>query len=200
MRLIEDDIYGDLHFGEHRPLPLRNFDQQGNVVTCSSFSKTLAPGYRIGWIIAESDREEMLSRKHSISLSTCSVSQMVVTEYLATAGYDRHLRGLRRRLMQQVEKMRFTIGRYLPQGTRISQPQGGFVLWVELPRGIDALTVFSRCLENQVSVLPGTIFSPTRKFRNCLRISCGHPWSDSIEQAVQLLGRVVSAEQQSAKK
>ena len=196
VRLIEDDIYGDLHFGEHRPLPLRSFDHKGNVVTCSSFSKTLAPGYRIGWIVAESDREEMLSRKHSVSLSTSSVGQMVVAEYLATAGYERHLRGLRRRLMQQVDKMRLKLGNHLPKGTRISQPQGGFVLWVELPRGVDALKVFSRCLENQVSVLPGTIFSPTRKFRNCLRVSCGHPWNDSIDQAVQLLGSVTTAEQQ----
>jgi DNA-binding transcriptional MocR family regulator len=191
IRLIEDDIYGELHFAEHRPRPLASFDDTGNVVTCSSFSKTLAPGYRIGWIIANRDREQMLSRKHAVSMSSCSVTQMAVAEYLAEGGYDRHVRGLRRTLMQQVGKMRHQLSMVLPVGTRISQPQGGFVLWVELPRGIDAMEVFNDCLSRNVSILPGSIFSPTRKFKNCIRISCGHPWSSDIENGLRVLGEVV---------
>ncbi len=190
IRLIEDDIYGDLHFGPYRPRPLKSFDREGNVVLCSSFSKTLAPGLRVGWIAAESGREEMLSRKHNSSIANASLTQMAVAEFLASGGYDRHLRQLRRALKQQVERMRHELTRVLPEGTRISQPQGGFVLWVELPRGIDATELFRRCLEQGVNILPGALFSPTRKFRNCIRISCGHPWNDVIADGVERLGRL----------
>ncbi len=187
-RIIEDDIYGELHFGPYRPRPLKSFDDAGNVVLCSSFSKTLAPGYRVGWLVADRGREEMLSRKHNASIASASATQMTVSEFLAGGGYDRHLRGLRRALKQQVDRMRHELLNVLPEGTRISQPQGGFVLWVELPRGIDSGVLFNRCLEKGVNILPGAIFSPTRKYRNCIRISCGHPWDDVIARGVENLG------------
>lgn len=191
IRVIEDDIYGDIHFGPYRPRPLKSFDREGNVVLCSSFSKTLAPGFRVGWLVADRDREEMLSRKHNASIAGTSVTQMAIAEFLASGGYDRHLRHLRRALKQQVDRMRDELARVLPAATRISQPQGGFVLWVELPRGVDSGQLFHRCLDNGVNILPGAIFSPTRKFRNCIRISCGHPWSELIGNAVVSLGRLV---------
>ncbi len=190
VRLIEDDIYGDLHFGPYRPRPLRSFDTSGNVVSCCSFSKTLAPGYRVGWLVADRDRSEMLSRKQSISMSSCSVTQMATAEFLASGSYERHLRRLRSSFKQQVEKMRHQLSLALPGGTRISQPQGGFVLWVELPRGTDANQLFRDCLEQNLSILPGSIFSPTRKFRNCIRISCGHPWSDVMSAGVAKLAEL----------
>ncbi|GJL83243.1 MAG: GntR family transcriptional regulator [marine bacterium B5-7] len=191
VRLVEDDIYGDLHFGPYRPRPLQSFDRQGNVVLCSSFSKTLAPGYRIGWIVADRDREEMLSRKHTLSIANSSITQMTIAEFLASGGYDRHLKQFRRALKQQVDRMRYELAAVLPATTRISQPQGGFVLWVELPRGIDVTKLFHRGLEEGVNVMPGTIFSPTRKFRNCIRVNCGHPFDSVIEGGIARLGQLV---------
>ncbi len=190
IRLIEDDIYGDLHFGPYRPRPLKSFDDTGNVVLCSSFSKTLAPGYRVGWLVADRGREEMLSRKHNVSIATATCTQLAVAEFLASGGYDRHLRGLRRAIRQQVDRMRDELERVLPAGTRISQPQGGFVLWVELPRGVDAGELFNQCLENGVNILPGSIFSPTRKYKNCFRVSCGHPWNPLVARGVERLGEL----------
>ncbi len=190
-RIIEDDIYGDLHFGPYRPRPLWSFDDTGSVVLCSSFSKTLAPGFRIGWLAAQRDREEMLSRKHTLNIANASLTQIATAEFLGSGAYERHLRGLRRSLKHQVEQMRQQLSARLPAATRISSPQGGFVLWVELPRGIDASRLFHRCLEESVNILPGSIFSPTRKFRNCIRISCGHPWDQRIERGVDKLAELV---------
>ncbi len=191
-RLIEDDIYGDLHFGPYRPRPLMSFDDTGNVVLTSSFSKTLAPGYRVGWLVVDRGREDMLSRKHNASISSASATQMTVAEFLASGAYDRHLRGMRRALKQQVDRMRHELLEVLPEATRISQPQGGFVLWVELPRGVDSIALFNRCLEQGVNILPGAIFSPTRKFKNCIRINCGHPWSETVARGVEKLGALAS--------
>jgi DNA-binding transcriptional MocR family regulator len=133
----------------------------------------------------------MLSRKHNASIAGASMTQLTVAEFLADGSYDRHLKHLRRALKQQVDRMRYELIRVLPDGTRISQPQGGFVLWVELPRGIDSGELFKRCLEHDVNILPGSIFSTTRKFRNCIRISCGHPWDDVIQRGVEQLGELV---------
>jgi DNA-binding transcriptional MocR family regulator len=191
VRVIEDDIYGDLHFGAYRPRPLKSFDVEGNVILCSSFSKTLAPGFRVGWLVADRSRGEMLSRKHSLSIASASLTQLAVAEFLASGAYDRHVRLLRRAMKKQVDRMRYELTRVLPTSTRISQPQGGFVLWVELPRGVDSGQLFNRCLEVGVNILPGAIFSPTRKYRNCIRVNCGHPWNDVIENAVASLGRLV---------
>lgn len=191
VRVIEDDIYGDLHFGSYRPRPLKSFDDEGNVVLCSSFSKTLAPGFRVGWLVADRDRGEMLSRKHNLSIASASLTQLAVAEFLASGAYDRHLRKLRQAMKKQVDRMRHELSRVLPPSTRISQPQGGFVLWVELPRGVDSGQLFHRCLEIGVNILPGAIFSPTRKYRNFIRVNCGHPWNGVIENAVVSLGRLV---------
>ena len=189
--VIEDDVYGELHFGQHRPRPLRSFDETGKVVTCSSISKNLAPGLRVGWIISDTERRQMLSRKQAISISSSAVSQLTVVEYLADGGHDRHLRNLRRVLRRQVGQMRDGLARVLPRGTRISDPQGGIVLWVELPQEVDALQVVNLCMQRRVGVLPGRIFSPTGKYSNCIRVSCGEPWSDRIADGVACLGEVV---------
>lgn len=190
--LIEDDIYGDLYFGATRPAIGKSYEQQGSVLTCSSFSKTIAPGYRIGWVIGGRYRDELIEWKQATSSAMCSLPQIAMTDYLRSGEYDRHLVRLRRAYRLQVEKMRFMLTRHLPQGTRISDPQGGFVLWVELPRGVDALTLLERALQEDISLTPGMLFSATRKFRNFIRINCGHPWDERIESAVVRLGELVA--------
>jgi DNA-binding transcriptional MocR family regulator len=189
--LIEDDIYGDLHFGEQRPAIAKSFDQKGLVLTCSSFSKTIAPGYRIGWVIADRYRDDLIEWKQATSSAMCSLPQIAMADYLRSGAYERHLVRLRSAYRSQVEKMRFMLARTLPAGTRITNPQGGFVLWVELPRGIDALELVNRALQEKISLTPGMMFSATRKFRNFVRINCGHPWDAQIEKAVEQLGELV---------
>lgn len=189
--LIEDDIYGDLHFGDQRPALAKHFDRKGRVLTCSSFSKTIAPGYRIGWVVADHYRDDLVEWKQATSSAMCSLPQMAMADYLRSGEYDRHLLRLRSAYRSQVEKMRFVLAQHLPAGTRITNPQGGFVLWVELPRGIDALELLNRALQEKISLTPGMLFSATRKYRNFVRVNCGHPWDERIERAVERLGELV---------
>jgi len=189
--LIEDDIYGDLHFGEQRPAIAKHYERDGRVLTCSSFSKTIAPGYRIGWVVADRYRDDLIEWKQATSSATCSLPQIAMADYLRSGEYDRHLLRLRSAYRSQVERMRFMLAQHLPAGTRITNPQGGFVLWVELPRGIDALELLNRALQHKISLTPGLMFSATRKFRNFVRINCGHPWDARIESAVEHLGELV---------
>ena len=186
--LIEDDIYGDLYFSEQRPAIAQCYQRKGLVLTCSSFSKTIASGYRVGWVISDYHRDDLLEWKHATSSGTCSLSQMAMADYLRSGEYDRHLVRLRNAYRSQVEKMRFMLERHLPRGTRITSPQGGFVLWVELPRGTDVIELLQRALAEKISLTPGMMFSATRKYRNFMRINCGHPWDERIERAVERLG------------
>jgi len=191
--LIEDDIYGELYFGERRPHNCLAYDSKGLVVTCSSFSKTLAPGYRTGWIMGQGQlMEKIATYKRLTARSTNSLTERIVAEYLHSGHYDRHLNKLRRTHKQQTERYRNTIGRYFPNDTRVTKPQGGFVLWIQMPRGVDAYDVFERALQENISIAPGGLFSSTGRYKNYIRISAGYPWSDKIDSAIKTLGGIVS--------
>ncbi len=188
--LIEDDIYGDLCFSGPRPKTAKAYDQRGLVLLCSSFSKTLAPGYRVGWTAPGRYKPQVESLKFSNSMATATAPQMAIAEFLQSGGYDRYLRKLRRILMSQVQQMSAAIGRYFPPGTKVTRPQGGYVLWVELPRSVDALELHRSALAKKISIAPGPIFSAKQKYKNCIRLSCGLPWSEKVEQAVSILGEL----------
>jgi DNA-binding transcriptional MocR family regulator len=188
--LIEDDIYGDLNFEGARPRPVRAFDRHGMVMLCASFSKTLAPGYRVGYVLPGRWREAVERLKFSQTIATPTLPQMAIADFLETGGYERHLRKLRRCIAEQVTRVSEAIALHFPEGTRISRPRGGFLLWVEMPAGKSALELHARAAERGVSVAPGPIFSAKQRFANCVRISCGFPWSDTIARAVRTLGEI----------
>ncbi len=192
--LVEDDVYGDLGFDGARPRPAKAFDTTGHVLLVGSISKTLAPGYRLGWLVAGRYQRAVEQRKRSTTLATPTLPQMAVAEYLAKGGYDRHLRTMRARLAQQVQRFREEIALRFPAGTRVSQPRGGFVLWVELPRSVDALRLQAEALARGVSIAPGPIFSARGRFGSCVRISCGFPWSTRIETALRLVGDLAATQ------
>ena len=187
--LIEDDIYGDLTFSQQRPKAAKSYDRDGLVLYCASISKTLTPGYRIGWIVAGRHQAEVVRRKFLTNIATPSPTQLAIAEFLATGGYDHHLRTIRRVYARQVAQMSDAIGRYFPTGTRVSRPTGNFVLWVELPEPFDALAFYPAALAAGISVAPGPIFSATGKYRNCLRLNAAF-WSPQVEQAIGTLGQL----------
>lgn len=191
--VIEDDIYGDLHFGPQRPWPVKAFDTAGNVMLCSSFSKSLSPSLRLGFVAAGRYRPAVALQKTISSGATNPITQNVLAEYLASTAFERHLRGLRRAYEQQVEAMRAAVGRHFPVATRLSQPQGGYVLWVELPEDCDTTARYERALAANVAYVPGELFSASGMYRNCLRLNCGNPHTPEIEEAVRRLGQVVGA-------
>lgn len=186
--LIEDDIYGDIYFGDQRPTPFSALDPRADVIYCSSFSKTVAPGYRIGWLVPGRRMQDILERKLATTLSGSALMQAAFAEYLASGGYDRHLRRIKGVFRDNIERMRHAIERTFPEGTRVSRPAGGFVLWVELPQQVDTRALFDQALERGICFTPGAVFSATRQYSHCLRLSCGAPWTARIEGAVRTVG------------
>lgn len=188
--LIEDDIYGDLYFGPERPRTLKSFDREGWVLQCSSFSKTLAPGYRVGWAVPGRFCQEVTRLKRTASMGNPVLPQLMVAEFLANGSYDLHLRKLRKVYTQQIDRMILAISRHFPPGTRVTRPQGGHVLWVELASRIDTLELQRRAFQEKISIVPGAIFSAGRTFSNFLRLNAGIVWTDQIERALMVLGRL----------
>jgi DNA-binding transcriptional MocR family regulator len=169
---------------------VKSFDREGLVLLCSSFSKIISPGYRLGWVVAGRFRAEVERLKLLTTVAAPSLPQMVVAEFLESGGYERHLKRLRTNLAGHVETMRQAIAKYFPPGTRISRPAGGHILWVELPAKISAVRLYRAALAEGISILPGTIFSPTARFQNYIRINCGQTWSEIHDRALLTLGRL----------
>jgi DNA-binding transcriptional MocR family regulator len=189
--LIEDDVYGELHFGERRVPPAKLFDEAGLVLHCSSFSKSLAPGYRVGWVAAGRFARAVARQKLSTTFTTSAPAQIGLASYLATGGYDRHLRKLRDTLAAQHAAMARAVSTHFPAGTLATRPEGGYFMWLVLPAGVDAMEVYRKALDRKVSVAPGPIFSASGQFRNCLRLNFGHPMEGRGHRALEQLGLCV---------
>ncbi|MCK9605787.1 MAG: PLP-dependent aminotransferase family protein [Methylomonas sp.] len=189
--LIEDDIYGDLGFGLQRPSTVKSWDSEGRVLYCSSFSKSLSPGLRVGWLVPGALYEKTEYLKYVTNLATPTLAQLIVAEVLEHGGYDRYLRRARQQYRQAVERMTAAVGGYFPPGTRITQPQGGFLLWVELPGKVDAITLTQQALALGISIAPGPIFSATQKYRNFIRLNCAVDWDERLNKALVTLGQLV---------
>ena len=191
--LIEDDVYAELYYGPRPPRPVKAFDTQGLVMHCGSFSKCLAPGYRVGWVAGGRHTPSILRAKVMTTLSTAVPSQQALAEYLAHGGYERHLRRLRRVLARQHEIAARIATRHLPAGTRLSSPEGGYFLWVEFAPGVDTLRLHQEALKRGINIAPGQIFSATRAFSHCLRLNFGHPRDARFEPAVRAIGELAAA-------
>lgn len=191
--LIEDDVYGELHYDAARPKPVKAYDEAGLVLHCSSFSKCLAPGYRIGWAAAGRYTARLQRLKLASSLSAAVPSQRALADYLATGHYERHLRGLRERLIAGRDTMLAAIDAHFPEGTRVTRPDGGYFLWVELPRGIDTRALQQAALAQDISLAPGALFSARDDFASCLRLNYGHPDDARVLPAIAALGRLCRA-------
>jgi DNA-binding transcriptional MocR family regulator len=189
--LIEDDINGGLYHSGERPRVVQSYDKDGRVMLCGSFSKTLAPGYRVGWVVPGRYYEKVKALKLTSTLATGSLPQLAIAEFMANGGYDHHLRSLRRNFAAQIRQMSDAVLGAFPPGIKLTRPSGGFVLWVELPRKVSALKLHERALAEKISIAPGPMFSATQGFQNFIRLNCGHPWSHQIERAVGTLGRLV---------
>ena len=189
--LIEDDVYAELYYSQQAPKPAKAFDTQGLVMHCGSFAKSLAPGYRIGWVAAGRFAQKIERLKLMTSLCASMPAQAAIADYLQHGGYDRHLRKLRYALEGQQANMLAAIARHFPAQTRVSQPSGGYFLWLELPEQMDALKLFHMALAQGISIAPGPTFSPTRRFGNCIRLNYGSPWHEDAERAMETLGRII---------
>ena len=191
--LIEDDIYGELCYNRQRPRTCKSYDQTGNVVLCSSFSKTVAPGYRIGWVLPGRYRKEILTHKLLLNISTSVLPQLTLSTYLEEGGYDHHLRRLRRSLGERMELLRRMVGECFPPETRLSNPSGGLVLWVEFWKGFDSFRLYGEALREGISIGPGGIFSQSGQYKHCIRLNCTGIREEHLEQ-LQLLARLIECQ------
>jgi DNA-binding transcriptional MocR family regulator len=188
--LIEDDLYGDVFFGKKRPKSCKSFDEEGNVLWCSSISKTLAPGYRVGWVAPGKYYDVVKSLKLYHSITSASVEQMTIANFLATGRYEHHLRKLRQTLHSNSLQYIRAIGEYFPEGTKVSQPTGGFILWVEFPKEINTYQLYQEAILHRISIAPGAMFTLQDRYQNCMRLSYGMPWSHELERSLKKLGSI----------
>lgn len=190
--LIEDDIYGDLYFGKNRPRTCKSYDQNGLVLLCSSVSKSLAPGYRVGWCMPGKFTAQVVNLKLTHSISSATPTQTAIGLFFETGRFDLHLRNLRKALYTQCLRYIQAITEYFPEDTKISEPRGGYVLWIEMNKRVDAFKLYKSALKFNISIAPGQIFSTDGEFSNCIRISFGIPFNKEIDQCLKILGTLVN--------
>jgi DNA-binding transcriptional MocR family regulator len=190
--MIEDDLYGDIYFGSSRPKSCKTFDEEGLVLWCGSVSKTLAPGYRVGWVAPGKYYDEIKNLKLFQSISSATLTQEAVANFFETGRYESHLRKLRHTLHTNCLQYIRAIGEYFPKGTKVSRPQGGLFLWVEMNKKINAVDLYEKAVRNQISIAPGSMFTLQNQFKNCMRLSYALPWNEKLESSLKLLGKLVA--------
>jgi len=189
--LIEDDLYGDVYFGKSRPKSCKSFDEEGNVLWCSSISKTLAPGYRVGWVAPGKYMDEIKRLKLYHSITSATAQQEAIASFLATGRYEYHLRKLRQTLHSNSLQFTRAIGEYFPEGVKLTNPKGGFILWLELDKKIDSYQLYQEAMQHKISIAPGTMFTLQDRYQNCIRLSYGMQWTPEIDKALKKLGNLV---------
>jgi DNA-binding transcriptional MocR family regulator len=191
VNLIEDDIYGELYFGKNRPKTCKYYDTKGLVMYCSSLSKSLTPGYRIGWTIPGKYFEQVKQIKRIQNISSPTLTQAAMAHFLKHGRYEYHLKNLRKALHTQSMRYVQAIIKYFPADTKVSRPHGGFILWLELNKKVNAFKLRTEAMKHNISIVPGKIFSAGNNYSNCIRISFGKPWSNEVDDGLMLLGKLI---------
>lgn len=190
--IIEDDIYGDISYQYPRPRTIKSFDEDGRVLLCSAFSKSLAPGLRVGWIAPGRYRDKVTHIKY-VSSSMCpTLPQLAIADFIQSGGYDRHLRRLHLQYKQNRDQLIKALNKYFPAQTCISFPKGGYILWVELPKQIDVVKLAQQSREAGVNIAAGPLFSATGKYRNCMRLNFSEQDSETREDAIRKLAYLIN--------
>ncbi|WP_141286669.1 aminotransferase-like domain-containing protein, partial [Ideonella azotifigens] len=188
--LIEDALINDLAGRAEGRRAVKSFDTRGQVMICSSFSKTLAPGLRLGWVEAGRWSAQVQRLKSTLSGGHTELVEIAMTDLLNQPGHEPALRQLRALLASRLDQARRLIAASFPAGTRITAPEGGFTLWLELPRAVDAVALFHAALSEQICLAPGPMFSSTGRYRHCIRLGLGRAWGTAEQQALQRVGQL----------
>lgn len=192
LTIIEDDVFGELYFGPQHPTPLKAWDRDGDVIYCSSFTKSFAPAFRLGWLSGGRHHAALERLRESSSLVSPAILLAVLSEVLASGDYARISQRIRQQLKQQMDALADAVLAAFPRGTRVRRPQGGMLLWVEGPEGLDSQAMLETALARSISFAPGLVFSAEPRFAHCLRINCGQPWSTQLAEDIRTLGWLAS--------
>lgn len=189
--LIEDDAYSELYYGREKPLPAKAWDTQDMTLHCSSFSKCLVAGFRIGWVAAGKHARRIQQLQLMSTLSTSSPMQLALVDYLSTHRYDAHLRRLRRALAERKHQAWQALIRHLPAEVKIHRSDSGYFLWLALPAGLDAGDLSQQALAHQISIAPGKMFSTSREPTPFFRLNASWQWSEREERGVIVLAAII---------
>lgn len=190
--LIEDDVFADLEFMGNRPSSIQSYDQEGRVILCSSISKTICPDLRIGWMMPGRYTEKARTLKFISTLCAPCHPQFALAQFLSTSRFERHLRTVTwdyARTQQEISK---SIKRWLPEETKATQPEGGFLIWVKLPREVDGLQLYYQTLEEGISITPGEICSPTGRYKNYIRLNHAVASAEQIDFSMKTMARLIN--------
>lgn len=190
--LIEDDVYGELYFGKHRPSTCKQFDTEGLVLYCSSFSKTLAPGYRIGYTIPGKFTETVTNLKRIHSLGSSTLSQQALVAFFSKGRYPYHLKKLRHTLHTNMLAYCKLVYTHFPKDIYLVPPNGGYILWIAFPKDFNSIELFEVAKKHNLIIAPGQIFSMNDSHKNHIRLSFSKPLDVSIEKAIQLVGTLAN--------
>lgn len=199
-QIIEDDIYGEMPLDNNMAVPegkeaintvIKTHDTDDRVMYCSSYSKTIGPGLRIGWCIPGRNKKSLIQAQRFSTMATSSLPQLTMTSYLQNGHYDKHLRSLRQRVTENIKLFSQAVQHYFPKGTRLSSPSGGFILWMCLPDNVSSIELLHRAQEESIAIIPGDIFSNSDQFKNYIRLNCATPWNEEVKQAIARLGVLV---------
>lgn len=186
--LIEDGLYAELQFSDTQAPAAKAFDEDGWIIFCTSYTKTLAPDFRIGWMEGGRFGPALRKLKFASSVAQPMVLSETLGAFLESGGYDHHLRALKRHYAQHVEKVRGLIARHFPAGTRATDPAGGFLIWLELPEGCDSVALFHAAIAENISIMPGPLYSPGGRYRSAMRLSCCYPLDERYVAALTRVG------------
>lgn len=192
LMLIEDDVYGELSHQASRPTLLKSYDLHDKVIYCSSFSKTLSPGVRVGWVASHGKSQRLEYLKYVLNFSSANPGQLAIAQILESGQYDRYLRQVRQQYANATQRLINTLFQLFPSGTRITQPKGGFVIWLELPQKIDTVILANQLLDHNISIAPGSMFTNSQKFSNCIRLSAACKWNRDVELALVKMAEMIA--------
>jgi DNA-binding transcriptional MocR family regulator len=191
--LIEDDVYGALSYEQPRPKAAKAYDKEGKVILCSSFSKTIAPGLRLGWLFCQKHRPALEYQKFLGNISTAVLPQLAMAEFLSRGSYSRSVHQAVLTYRQRMEQLRSWTNEYFPQGIRLSNPRGGFVLWVELPPQVDCVELYRKAMDKRIAISPGILFCAHGQYRNHIRLSCGAVEGETLRKSLNTLGSLAAS-------
>ncbi len=189
--LIEDDIYADLYFGNHRPVSCKTYDESGIVLWCGSFSKTLVSGYRVGWVSAGKFKEQIARTKLYHSMASSTITHEAIGNFLEVGRYEHHLRKLRLTLHRNSLQFQRCINEYFPDDTKVTRPAGSLNMWVELNKNINTIDLYNKAMAHKISIAPGRTYTLHNQYNNCFKLSYGLIFTPEIENGMKKLGELV---------
>lgn len=190
--VLEDNPYGEIRFAGHHVPAVKSFDKSGHVFYMSTFSKTLAPGFRLGWVVADQDVVNKLTvLKQSADLHTDNLAQYAVVEFLKHNDLDAHVKEISALYGKRKQLMADGIKQYFPAGVKYTDPEGGMFLWVEVPGVDDTVELFKECLNHNVAFVPGDPFFAGQPQPGAFRLNYSNAQEDQIKVGMKQLGEAL---------